>query len=256
MTPTRRAEPMKTWLLRRRGLVAVLTFSRPPENYMDFASLITLGNLLDELGAETDVVRVVLLASGVDGFFINHAEPEDLVRAGSGEMTTQEGGSWARALGLLEAIPQPTIAAIDGLASGGGNELALACTLRICSERARLQQPEVSIGIIPGGGGSVRLPRLVGPGVAAEAVLTGRAFDPEEARRAGWVNAILPAHGFSDHALHWAEAVAANPGSALNAAKKSIVLGSRMAFTDALSLEHELFNQLTATSTALTKGMA
>jgi enoyl-CoA hydratase len=107
----------------------------------------------------------------------------------------------ARAERLLEEIPQPTIAAIDGLASGGGNEIALACTLRIGSERARLQQPEVGAGVIPGGGGSVRLPRLVGPGIAAEAILTGRAFSAQEAPRTGWLNAVLPADGFTTHAV-------------------------------------------------------
>ena len=242
------------WTSEHHDAVAVLAFNRPPQNLADFASIIELGDLL-EATAQDDDVKVVMLAGGPDGVFVNHAEPADLARAGAGAATEEEVGSWSRALRLLEEIPQPTIAAIDGLASGGGNELALACTLRIGSERARLQQPEVSIGLIPGGGGSVRLPRLVGPGVAADAILSGRAFEAEEALQTGWINAVLPTRGFPEHATGWAAAIAASPAPALNAAKRSVVFGSRMAFADALALEHELFGQLAATSAALKEGV-
>ncbi len=192
---------MPNWTTELHGPVALLTFTRPPRNLMSFAAVIELGDALESLTAKTGQVKVVMLTGGVDGVFIGHAELADLARAGEGRATEQELGSWARAERLLEEIPQPTIAAIDGLASGGGNEIALTCTLRVGSERAQLQQPEVTAGIIPGGGGSVRLPRLVGPGIAAEAVITGRAFSAQEALRAGWINAILPVDGFTGHAL-------------------------------------------------------
>ena len=244
-----------SWTIDHHDAITLLTFSRPPQNYADFTSMIELGDLL-EAAAANDDVKVVMVAGGTDGVFVNHAEPADLVKAGEGAATPQELASWARALRLLEEIPQPTLAAIDGLAAGGGNELALACTLRVGSERVRLQQPEVSIGIIPGGGGSVRLPRLVGPGVAAEAVLTARAFEAGEALRAGWLNAVLPTRDFGAQALRWASAVAAGSAPALRAAKQSIVLGSRMAFADALALEHDLFAQLTASSDALKEAIA
>ena len=239
------------WTIEHRDSVALLTFSRLPENFMDFGSVIELGDLLEDLAAQPDRVKVIMLAGGGDGVFINHADPSDLVKAGEGSATPQEAGSWARALRLLEEIPQPAIAAIDGLASGGGNEIALACALRVGSARVRLQQPEVAVGIIPGGGGSVRLPRLVGPGIAAEAVLTGRAFGAQESLRTGWINAVLPTHGFNDQALRWAAAIAERPAPALKAAKRSIVTGSRMVFADALALEHQLFSELSATSKAL-----
>jgi enoyl-CoA hydratase len=236
------------WTIEHRDSIALLTFSRPPENFMDFGSMIELGDLLEDLAAQPDHVKVIMLAGGTDGVFINHADPSDLVKAGEGRTTPQEAGSWARALRLLEQIPQPAIAAIDGLASGGGNEITLACTLRLGSERIRLQQPEVGAGIIPGGGGSVRLPRLVGPGIAAEAVITGRAFGAQESLRAGWINAVLPTRGFNDQALLWAAAIVEKPAPALNAAKRSIVFGSRMTFADALALEHQMFSDLSATS--------
>jgi enoyl-CoA hydratase len=242
------------WTVEHHDSVALLTFNRPPQNFADFGSILELGDLL-EAAAESVDGKIVMLAGGDSGVFVNHAEPADLARAGAGGATEQEAGSWARAVRLLEEIPQPTIAAIDGLAAGGGNELALACTLRIGSERARLQQPEVSIGIIPGGGGSVRLSRLVGPGVAADAILSGRAFGAEEALVTGWINAVLPTRGFADHALRWAATIAASSTPALNAAKRSVVFGSRMAFGDALAFEHELFSGLAATSAALTEGV-
>jgi enoyl-CoA hydratase len=239
------------WTIEHRDSIALLTFSRLPENFMDFGSMIELGDLLEDLAARPDHGKVIMLAGGTDGVFINHADPSDLVKAGEGRATPQEAGSWARALRLLEEIPQPAIAAIDGLASGGGNEITLACTLRLGSERIRLQQPEVGAGIIPGGGGSVRLPRLLGPGIAAEAVITGRAFGAQESLRAGWINAVLPTRGFNDQALLWAAAIAEKPAPALNAAKRSIVFGSRMTFADALALEHQLFSDLSATSKTL-----
>ncbi len=244
------------WTIEHHESVTLLTFTRLPDNFIDFGSVIELADLLENLAAQPDRVKVIMLAGGADGVFINHADPADLVKAGEGRATSQEAGSWARTLRLLEEVPQPTIAAIDGLASGGGNEIALACTLRAGSARVRLQQPEVTVGIIPGGGGSVRLPRLVGPGIAAEAVITGRAFEAQESLRAGWINTVLPTDGFTDHARRWAAAIAQSPASALNAAKQSIVAGSRMAFADALALEHQLFSELSASSKALKRRSA
>lgn len=97
--------------------------------------MIELGNRLEELGRQTDKVKAVMLTGGMDGAFIRHADLADLARAGAGKATPQELTAWERALSLLEEIPQPTFAAIDGTAWGGGNEIALRCTLRIASER-------------------------------------------------------------------------------------------------------------------------
>lgn len=237
---------MTAWAVERIGAVAVLTFTRTPENLIDFRSMIALGDLLEDLALRTEQVRVVALDGGLDDMFINHAELTDLARAGDGRASKEELRSWTRALSLLEGIPQPTVAWVDGLASGGGNEIALACTLRVASDRARFQQPEVTGGFIPGGGGSVRLPRLVGPGRAAEVILTGRVFSAEEAHRMGWVNAVLPAGGFREEALRWVEGITKHAGPALYAAKQSIVAGSRMPFPEAVATERRLFAGLTA----------
>jgi enoyl-CoA hydratase len=244
---------MSAWTVERHGSVAVLVFGRPPENFADFASLVELGDLLESCAADPAGTKVVVLTSRTPQYFVNHADLTDLARLGSGLASPEEAGAWSRALRLLEEIPQPTIAAIDGLASGGGNELALACTLRIGSPRARLQQPEIMAGIIPGGGGSVRLPRLIGPGAAAEAILTGRVFDAGEARQAGWLSVLLSSDDFHGEVVRWAEQVAAAPGEALYAAKTSIVRGSRLPFPEAQSLERSLFRDLTAKSQSLRK---
>ncbi|MEU1162718.1 enoyl-CoA hydratase/isomerase family protein [Streptomyces sp. NPDC005921] len=245
---------VSTWTSDRFGPVAVLTFTREPGNFMDFSSMVQLGSLLEDLARQTDQVKVVMLASGLDDRFIDHAELSDLARAGAGRASEEELGSWSRALRLLEEIPQPTIAAVDGLASGGGNEIALACTLRVASPRSRFQQPEVAVGIIPGGGGSVRLPRLIGPSRAAEAILTGRLVFAEEALRVGWVNTLLTGTDFPQEALRWVEAIAGNSAPALHAAKHSVVAGSRLPFGDAIATERRLFGELTAGNEALTSG--
>jgi enoyl-CoA hydratase len=242
---------MSTWTCELDGQVGLLTFTRPDDNYMDFASMIELGDQLEALAVRSDEIKVIVLTGGLDDFFIHHADLDDLVRAGEGNASDEEIGSWGRALRLLEEIPQPTVAAIDGLASGGGNEIALTCTLRIASERARLEQPEVTVGIIPGGGGSVRLPRLIGTGMAAEVLMTGRAFSADEARACGWVNAVLPTDDFASSAVSWAQLMARNPATALYAAKRSIVDGSKLPIVDALALEQRLFNDLSASSEAL-----
>jgi enoyl-CoA hydratase len=235
---------MASWAVERYGAVTVVAFSRPPSGLVDFASMIELADLLEGFATRGERIKVVMLTSATDDVFMDHSELRDLARAGAGRVTTREADAWRRALRLLEEIPQPTIAAIDGLASGGGNELALCCTLRVASERARFQQPDVTLGLIPGGGGSVRLPRLVGTGIAAEVLLTGRTFDAEEALRSGWINALLPTEGFTGRARDWAAAIGKQPAPALAAAKNLIVAGSRLAFSEAISLERELFTEL------------
>jgi len=230
---------MASWAVERYGAVTVLAFSRLPSGVVDPASMIELGDLLEAFATRYERIKVVMLTIATDDVFMDDSEPPDLDDARP------------RALRLLEEIPQPTIAAIDGLASGGGNELALCCTLRVASQRSRFQQADVAFGLMPACGGSVRLPRLVGTGIAAEALLTGRIFDADEALRSGWVNALLPTEGFTGRARNWAAAIGKHSAAALAAAKNSIVVGSRLAFSEAISHERELFTALADSSQAL-----
>ena len=229
-----------TWTIEQRGAVAVLVFERPPRNFMSFAALEELAGQLRELEARDDV-SVVVLTGGVRGYFVAHADLDDLGRLGRGEPVQGDPRAWGRTLALLESMPQPVVAAINGQAHGGGCELALACTLRVAARSAHLAQPEVNVGIIPGAGGTQRLPRLVGPGAALDLILTGRVVAADEALRLGLVNAVLPDEGFVDEAVRWAERLAAQPRHALVAGKKAVIEGLRMPLEDGLRHEGRLF---------------
>lgn len=243
---------MSNWTLEHRGSIALLTYARPPDHSIDPESLFALGHVLDEIAEDTDRTKLVILTGGGDGYFINHGDlshhPDWLTAGPDGAIRSPEFEAYTDAFHRVERLPQPSIAAIDGLASGGGSEIALACTMRVGSPRALLRQSEVPAGITPGGGATVRLPRLVGPGIAAEIVLSGRAFTAEEALRVGWLNAVLPAEHFVDHAVEWAQQFVANSGPALNAAKKSLQDGGRLPFRDAVASERETFLRHLATT--------
>ncbi|MET8832118.1 enoyl-CoA hydratase/isomerase family protein [Streptomyces sp. NPDC004610] len=234
-----------SWTLEHRGPIALLTFRRPPEHHHTPESLAELVALCDGLAERTDQVKVIVITGGDDGYFINHGDlsghPDWLTPGENGTIRSPGLEAYLDSYHRIAEQPQPTIAAIGGLAAGGGSELALACTLRVGSPRARLRQSEVPAGVIPGGGGSVRLPRLVGPGVAAEAILGGREFGAEEALRAGWLNAVLPADGFVDHAVAWARQFASHPGPALIAATAALRESARPTVRDALAREREIF---------------
>jgi enoyl-CoA hydratase/carnithine racemase len=133
------------------------------------------------------------------------------------------------------------VAAVDGQAWGGGCELCLASTLRVASDRAHFGQPEVAVGIIPGAGGTQRLPRLVGAGRAAELVLSGRIVDADEALRIGLVEAVLPHDAFVERVLEWVGPIATKPPAALRAAKRAIVDGLRVPLDEGLRIEGRLF---------------
>lgn len=247
---------MANWTLEVRDKVGVLTFVRPPRNLMDMVSMTELVGHLESLAARTDEVTVVMLTGGVDGFFIAHADLDDLAKIARGEMPDGDPRSWGMATALLENMPQPTVAAIDGQAWGGGCETALACTLRIGSERAHLGQPEVAIGIIPGGGGTQRLPRLVGSAIGAELCLSGRVVEAEEAKQIGLLNDVLPTTGFVDHAVEWCSRIARHPAHAVFAAKRAVVEGLRLPLTDGLRLEVELFLSANASDDAKARNAA
>jgi enoyl-CoA hydratase/carnithine racemase len=234
---------MPTWTLERRGAVALLTFTRPPRNFMSFASMTELEGMLEPLAAD-ESTSVVVLTGGVPGYFIAHADLEDLTRVGRGDPVDGDPGSWRRVLDLLESMPQPVVAAVNGQAHGGGSELCWACTIRLIARSGHFGQPEVNVGIIPGAGGTQRLPRLIGASRAADLVLTGRRVDATEALATGLAAAVLPDENFVEHAVAWAEQLAAKPRPALVAGKRAIVEGMRLPIDEALRLEGRLFMEL------------
>jgi enoyl-CoA hydratase/carnithine racemase len=149
--------------------------------------------------------------------------------------------------GALSTIPKPTVAAITGYALGGGLEVALGCDRRICGDNARLGQPEILLGIIPGGGGTQRLARLVGPSRAKDLIYTGRMVGAQEALAMGLVDEVVPADDVYARAVEYARQFANGPAAALAAAKKAIDGGLDTDLRTGLDLEAELFAALFAT---------
>ena len=151
---------MGHWRSERRDRIAVATFSAPPRNFMTFADMTELEGLVGEIGQD-ETITVLVLASDVAGWFVAHGDLEDLLKLGRGEEIDGDALSWPRTLTRFGSMPQIVVAAINGQAGGGGLEMTLACTLRVVGPRARLTFVEVAIGLIPGGGGTQRLPRLM-----------------------------------------------------------------------------------------------
>ena len=228
------------WTLERRGSVAVATFHRPPRNMMSFLAMSQLEELVGRVADDAEA-SVLVLTGGVSGYFVAHADLDDLAALGRGQAVEGDPASWGRTLALLETMPQPVVAAVNGQAWGGGCELSLACTLRVMAESAHVAQPEVNVGIIPGAGGTQRLPRLIGAGPAAELILTGRVMRAEEALARGYAQAVLPDEGFLDRVLQWVEPIASKPRSAIVAAKRAVVEGLRLPLEEGLRLEGRLF---------------
>jgi enoyl-CoA hydratase len=228
------------WSLERDGAVAVATFRRPPRNLMTMGAMSELEALLGTVADDTDIT-VLVLTGGVPGYFVAHADLDDLAALGRGEPVEGDPGSWARAFARLDSMPQVVVAAVNGQAWGGGCELSLACTLRVAATSAHFGQPEVAVGIIPGAGGTQRLPRLVGAGRAAELVLSARIIDATEAHRIGLVEAVLPDDDFVDHVRAWVEPIATKPRHAVVAAKRAIMDGLKGSLADGLALETRLF---------------
>ena len=169
--------------------VVVVTIDRPDAlNALNRETLSELRDRLRELAADT-TARVLVLTGAGDRAFAAGADIKEMT-----EMGVLEGHTWG-SLGhecgrLLESMPKPTLAAVNGLALGGGCELALACDIRYASSRAKLGQPEINLGIVPGWGGTQRLARVCGIGVAKELIFTGRTVDADEALRIGLVSAV------------------------------------------------------------------
>ena len=230
----------------REGAVAVVTVNRPEAlNAIDLETITVLRDRLRELAADDDVRAVVLTGAG-EKAFIAGADIKYM-----STLTVLQARAWG-ALGhecatLLETMPKPTIAAVNGFALGGGCELALGCDIRYASTRAKLGQPEINLGILPGWGGSQRLARAVGLGIAKELIFTGRLVDAEEAQRIGLVNAVFAPEELLGKALELAASLAAKSPAALAFAKQATNLSLQGALADGLAQEATLFAALFAT---------
>ena len=231
------------------GGVAVLTLDRPEAmNALDVATLTALRDRLHD--AESDAgTRVVVLTGAGERAFAAGADIKYM--SGLGVEAAQEWGALGHECGrLLETIPKPTIAAVNGFALGGGCELALACDIRYASSAAKLGQPEINLGIIPGWGGTQRLARVCGLGVAKELILSGRLVPADEALRIGLVNAVHEPGELLERTLETARLLASKSPLALAAAKEAVnrALGGDHAAN--LEAEAEQFGELFASEDA------
>ena len=204
----------------RDAAVAVVTVNRPDAlNALDLPTLTELRDRLRELSKDTEV-RVVVLTGAGDRAFVAGADIKYM--SGLGVTEAKEWGALGHATAdLLETMPQPTLAAINGFALGGGCELALACDIRYAASGAKVGQPEVNLGIIPGWGGSQRLPRIVGLGFAKEIVFSGRPVEAGEAHDWGLVNQIYDPDELMPAALKLAHELAKKSPLALAYAKEA-----------------------------------
>ena len=227
----------------REGGVAVLTINRPDAlNAFDVDTLTELRDELRELADDPEVRVVVLTGAGDRAFAagadIKYMSSLDVEQA-------KEWGALGQEVGrLLETMPKPTVAAVNGFALGGGCELALACDFRYASSTAKLGQPEVNLGIIPGWGGTQRLARTVGLGPAKELILTGRAVDAEEALRIGLVNAVHEPGELLAKTMEVAQELASKGPLSLAAAKEATNRSLAGDHGDNLEREADYFGEL------------
>jgi len=227
--------------LRREAGVATVTIDHPPINLLDLPMIGELSRVGEELAADDDV-RVVVLQSADPEFFIAHADVR-LIQTLPETPDTAPGqiGAFHAMVDRFRTMPKATIAKIAGRCRGGGSELVLSCDMRFAAlETAILAQPEVSVGIIPGGSGTQRLPRLVGRGRALEIVLGGLDYRADLAERYGYVNRALPAALLDDFVSALALRIASHPAQAIALAKKAILLADT-GVEDGMRQEERLF---------------
>jgi enoyl-CoA hydratase len=226
--------------------IARITFNRPNVlNALNRKTMDQLGDCLKKVRAD-DEIRVLILTGAGEKAFIAGADINEL-----SQQTPVVGREYTlygqEIVHRLETLGKPVIAAINGFALGGGCELALACTMRIASRNAKLGQPEVKLGIIPGYGGSQRLPRLCGKGVAHELILTGEMISAEEALRIGLVNRVVESAELLATAEAIAKKIIANAPLAVKYALEAVEHGMEMPQEEGLYLEATLFGLSCAT---------
>jgi enoyl-CoA hydratase len=237
---------MENVRLERDGAVAVVTIDRPKVlNALNAATLDELESTFLALRAD-DAVRAIVVTGSGEKSFVAGADINELAvqTPVSGREHARRG---QRLFDLIEALGKPVIAAINGYALGGGCELAMACTIRIAADSARLGQPEIQLGIIPGYGGTQRLARLVGSGRALELLLTGNQITAAEAHRIGLVNQVVPAAELMPMARALAAALAAKAPIAVGYILDAVRQGVQLPLAEAQSLEATLFGLAAST---------
>ena len=227
------------------GMVGIIKINRPEAlNALNSAVLDELNGCLD--GIDTNVVRAIVLTGAGNKSFVAGADIGEMSKLSpaEGEAFGKKGNDVFR---KIETFPIPVIAAVNGFALGGGCEIAMSCDIRICSDNAMFGQPEVGLGITPGFGGTQRLARLVGAGMAKQLIYTARNIKADEALRIGLVNAVYPQEELLGVAKKMAGNIAQNAPIAVRACKKAINDGLDAKMDDAIVIEEKLFGSCFAT---------
>lgn len=235
-------------LTRAEG-IATLTIDRPSKlNALSRAAIEELGRAVQQV-RDDDGVRGVILTGAGEKAFVAGADIAELsgLEPMEGRELSRRG---QRVFAALEALRKPVVAAVNGFALGGGCELALACHLRVAAENARFALPEVKLGLIPGYGGTVRLPRLVGAGRALELILTGEMIDASEAHRIGLVNRVVPPGSAVDESRALLQGILRNGPLAVGMAIESVRRAAESSPEQAMGFESAIFGILTGTEDA------
>jgi len=229
----------ETLLVERRGRVGLITINRPDKlNALNIQTRAEGAAAFDEM-REDEEVRVVVITGAGEKAFVAGA---DIAEFEGRTAVTQRDVMTARSLfTAVDTFPKPVIAMINGYCLGGGCELALSCDLRVASEAARFGQPEIKLGIIPGGGGTQRLTRLIGEGKAMELILTGDMIDAQTAFQFGLVNRVVAAADLEAKTMELANRIAEMSPVALRMAKEAVKAASRSNLDEGLRREVDLF---------------
>lgn len=235
--------PFTSIRIERRGRVTLLIVDRPDKlNAIDRHTLGEIAAAADAFVADPGQGALIVTGAGSKAF-ISGADIGELQPLGPA--AAEEISRYGQAVvERLERSPKPVIAAVNGYAFGGGCELALACHMRLASENAVMGLPEVKLGIIPGYGGTQRLPRLIGPGRALELILSARSIKADEAERIGLVNRVVPQADLIDEAVKLAETMLANGPLAVEAALECVVRGMSLPLDQGLRFESGRFGIL------------
>jgi len=229
----------ETLLVERRDRVAIITINRPEKrNALNIQTREEGAQILEELRDDESVGVVVFTGAG-DKAFIAGADIAEF--AGRTALTQRDVMMGRSLFTAIDTFPKPVIAMVNGYCLGGGCELALACDIRIASDTASFGQPEINLGIIPGGGGTQRLTRLVGEGKAMELILTGDIINAQSAYNLGLVNLVVPAADLQAKTMEIANRIAEKSPVALRLAKEAVKLASRSNLDEGLRREVDLF---------------
>ncbi len=222
--------------------IARITLHNPPANVLDHSMLKELDQVLSDLEVD-DYVRVIVV-TGSGRFFSAGADINELSHLHTSYAGSELAGRGQALLNRIERFDKPVIAAINGTCVGGGLELALACHMRLAAAKVSLGLPETKLGLIPGFGGTQRLPRIVGPAKATELILTGATITAEDAITIGLVNRVVPAEALMNEAQALATTIVAQGRIATQAALRAIRVGLDSPLAEGLAREAELFGHL------------